>query len=121
MLALEGGITLPPLSGMTKPHNLEKDMNYPSERKDFNFKDFAVFKSFITPAIITVLFWIGAVLSIALGLFGLFSPYGGPFRGNVLLALLTMFVGPILWRLFCEKMLVLFRIHSELKELNKKQ
>lgn len=94
-------------------------------KKPFNFKEFALFKTFITPTIITILFWLGAVGIFAFGvvlliqtieLMDYFEVFYFPWE-----ALLLMLVGPFVWRVFCEQLLVLFRVHSELKELNEKQ
>lgn len=100
-------------------------MNKPFNFKDFNFKDFALFKTFITPIIITVLFWLGAGGVFALGVVLLIQMIDLMIYFEMFLfpwiPLLLMFIAPFIWRVICEQLLVLFRVHSELKELNKKQ
>lgn len=72
-------------------------------------KEYLFFDKMITPVLINILFWImalGAVIS-GLGMmkFSFFSGLG------------TLIVGVIGARIFCELMLVIFGMHSSLKEL----
>ncbi|MCK4595085.1 DUF4282 domain-containing protein [bacterium] len=81
------------------------------------FNDFANFRTMITPVIIKVLFWIGAVGAFVYGAYTFFSWLGWYFNW---ISLLIMLLGPFVWRIFCETFLLLFQIHGELKKLNEK-
>jgi len=79
--------------------------------------DYLTFDKFITPVIIQILFWLGlagiVILSLIFIAAGANSPFGG--GGAVLIGLIYLLLGPIFWRVWCEWMLVMFRIHEELK------
>lgn len=83
--------------------------------------DFWAFRKMITPAIIKVIFWIGVVLCVISGLVlivgGTTTPYGG--GGQVLAGVLFLLLGPLFVRVWCEVMMVLFRIHETLTEIKK--
>ena len=83
---------------------------------------FLYFDEMITPVIIKVIFWIGVALAVISGLgmivSGIGSRYGGGIQ--VLIGLLTIVIGPFLVRIWCEIMVVLFEIHKNLVEINRK-
>lgn len=89
--------------------------------KPSTFKDFASFKTFIAPAIIKVLFWVGAIALFVSGLLSFVQSISFGYPEGILLSLLYMIGGPFFLRVMCEQIIVFFRILSELKELNKKQ
>ncbi|WP_462380674.1 DUF4282 domain-containing protein [Pseudomonas sp. Marseille-QA0892] len=75
-------------------------------------RDLFFFDSMITPKIITILYWLllaGAVIS---GLTSIFSPYGSLIQG-----LMMIFFGCIGARIWCELMIVLFKINGNLQRL----
>jgi hypothetical protein len=84
-------------------------------------EDFFKFRKMITPAIIQVLFWVGAVGSIIAGLIimgiSFDSHYGG--GGVFLTGLLIMLLGPIVVRIYCELLIVFFRMNETLTEIKK--
>ena len=80
--------------------------------------DFLSFDTFITPRIIRVVFALGLLL-IALAtlvrvLFGIWSL--SIFTG-VILPLIAMCVVALLWRIYCELILVFFDMRDKLKEI----
>ncbi len=80
---------------------------------DNSLSDFLTFRKFLTPLIIQILFWIGAVLSFIGGIIIIA-------QGNiqsVFAGLGAMIFGPILWRILCEVMIINFRIHENLKAI----
>jgi len=82
-------------------------------------EDYLTFRKMITPIIIQILFWIGAVGSVLWALFIIFSgvttSYGG---GRLVLAgLIMLFLGPIIVRIFCELLVSIFRINETLTEI----
>ncbi len=73
--------------------------------------DFLAFRKMITPLIIQVLFWIGVAVCIIVGLVGL---AGGQFGGIVVILL-----GPVMVRIYCELLIVVFKIHQSLEQIRK--
>lgn len=82
-------------------------------------KDFLTFKKMITPAIIQVLFWILAGLAIILGLIGIVNGATSSFGGGsqVLGGLMLLVLGPVAVRVYCEILIVLFRMNATLTEI----
>lgn len=77
--------------------------------------DYLTFNKFITPVIIQILFWLGLAGLVILGLLGIAS---GRSEG-ALTGLLTILLGPIIWRVYMEILLVMFKIHEELYLIRK--
>ena len=79
-------------------------------------KDFLDFKQMITPMFIRIIFIIGVVLSVISGLVmivtGAQSKFGG--GAQVLFGVLYIFLGPLVCRIYCELLIVIFRILDEL-------
>jgi len=71
---------------------------------------------------IQVIFWIGALACVVLGLVmivtGASTHYGG--GGQVLSGVLTLLLGPIMVRISCEVLIVVFRILDTLVEIRDK-
>ena len=85
-------------------------------------KEFLQFDNMITPSIIKFVFWIGAALSVLFGIIQIFagaaSPYGG--GAQVISGLFTMVLGPFIMRIYCELLIVFFKIQETLQEINNK-
>ena len=81
--------------------------------------EYLTFDKFITPVIIQIIFWLGLAGIVILALIGIAAsannPYGGGF--GVLVSLIYLLLGPIFWRMWCEIMLVMFRILDELRKI----
>lgn len=81
--------------------------------------DFLLFRRMITPLIIQVLFWVGVVVSVIAGLImivaGATDDYGG--GEQVLIGLLALFLGPIVVRIWCELLILFFRMNETLTEI----
>ena len=81
--------------------------------------DFIKFRKMITPAIIQVLFWVGAVVSVLTGLVTMalsFRQYGGgaaAFLGGFFIIIL----GPVFVRIYCELLILFFRMNETLTEI----
>ena len=73
-------------------------------------KDMFVFDAMLTPKIITFVYWLFLALSVISGLTTMFS-------GSVLMGLGIIVGGSILSRIYCELMIVLFKIHENIKKL----
>ena len=72
---------------------------------------FFSFDRMITPTIIKIVFWIGLVLSILVGLILLIA---GGSSGARLVGLIYLLIGPLLWRIYCEILIVIFKMHESL-------
>ncbi len=69
--------------------------------------DFLAFKKMLTPIIIQVIFWIGIAGFVIAGL-------GAMFQKGFFTGLAILVFGPIAWRIYCELLIVIFRIHDNL-------
>jgi hypothetical protein len=81
--------------------------------------DYLTFRKMITPIIIQVVFWIGAVLIALIALWQIFSGATANYGGGslVLKGLVFLLLGPLFWRIFCELLIVIFRINDTLTEI----
>ncbi|WP_022794829.1 DUF4282 domain-containing protein [Marinococcus halotolerans] len=83
---------------------------------------FLNFNKMITPMIIKIIFFIGVGLSILIGIFqigaGVASDFGG--GSQVLLGLITLVLGPLFTRIYCELLIVFFKMQESLHEINTK-
>jgi hypothetical protein len=79
-------------------------------------KDFFSFRTMITPVIIQIIFWIGVVLCLIIGLGYLLvgSRYG---NASPAYGILIIIVGPIAVRIYCEILIIFFRINETLTEI----
>jgi hypothetical protein len=77
---------------------------------NFDYKDLLFFKKMITPYVIQIIFWIGVVMVVV-------SSIGGIFQGSVLRGLVTLILGPLFVRVFCEMMILLFSVNDRLAEI----
>ena len=79
-------------------------------------RDFLAFRTMITPVIIQILFWVGVALCIIFGIGYILvgSRYGaaGPFYG-----LMLIIFGPLVVRIYCEILIIFFRINETLTEI----
>jgi len=81
-------------------------------------EDFLKFRKMITPVIIQVLFWVGVGVAVIAGLVQIgtaFSRYGSAV--TVLTGLLTIVLGPVLVRIYCELLILFFRMNETLTEI----
>ncbi|WP_339181535.1 DUF4282 domain-containing protein [Oceanobacillus sp. FSL W7-1293] len=81
---------------------------------------FFSFEEMITPIIIKVLFWIGLAASV---IFGLITIFTGIIEEEFLLifsGLLTIVVGSLLVRVYCELLIIMFKIYETLKQIRDK-
>jgi hypothetical protein len=83
-------------------------------------KDFWAFRTMVTPVIIQILFWIGAMLCLVIGALMVF--YGANHfqegQGQYLWKGVLLFVlGPLGVRIYCEILIIFFRINETLTEI----
>ena len=86
--------------------------------------DFLLFRTMIAPLIIQIVFWVGVIVCVLGGIINLVISIGVMVNGQVgvglLLALVSLgsiFVGPLLVRIYCELFILLFRIYDTLREI----
>jgi len=71
---------------------------------------FMNFDRLITPTIIKILYWLGIAAVVIAGI-------GAITTGEFFTGLLTIILGPIAVRVYCELLILLFRIHDSLVEV----
>ncbi|MFK2827105.1 DUF4282 domain-containing protein [Bacillus sp. B190/17] len=80
---------------------------------------FLSFDKMVTPTIIKIIFWVGVVMSVLSGIgtiaAGISSPYGSGL--GVIMGLLTLVIGPLLVRVYCELLIIFFKMHESLKRI----
>ncbi len=101
-------------------------------KEPFNFSDFMQFKRMITLQVIPILYAVVAIIitlaSLAMmfsggGRGGYDSPYGGGafsyMPGGFIGGLIFLILGNIFWRMWCEFILVLFRINRNIQDVER--
>jgi thiamine transporter ThiT len=84
---------------------------------NFDFKDFMSFDKMLTPSIIKIIYWIGVVVVVLMGLTTLLGALRFGSLYGFLMGLLWLVLGPILVRVYCELMIVLFNIYGALRDI----
>ena len=81
--------------------------------------DFIKFQKMITPAIIQVLFWVGAVMFVLAGLVTMGSSFGRYGGGAVVFlgGFFIIILGPVVVRIHCELLILFFRMNETLTEI----
>jgi hypothetical protein len=74
--------------------------------------DFLRFETMITPAVIQVVFWIAVVIAVIAGIVQI--AHGGV---GIITGLLTIIFGPIVARIYCEILIIFFRINDHLRAI----
>lgn len=75
------------------------------------------FDAMLTPKIITLVYWLLLLAAVTSGIDTALSGYGKPHISSVLSGLAVIVVGAIGARIWCELLIVLFKIHENLKKL----
>ena len=83
-------------------------------------RDFLAFRTMVTPVIIQILFWVGAILCLIIGV--IMAIYGATHlqegQGQYLWQGVLLFVlGPLGVRVYCEILIIFFRINETLTEI----
>ncbi len=74
-------------------------------------KDFLLFRKMIAPILIQIAFWVAVIVFIYTGILDLI------YQSNWLLSLEILILGPIVARLVCEVLLLLFRINERVSAI----
>ncbi|MGA2265147.1 MAG: DUF4282 domain-containing protein [Phycisphaerae bacterium] len=75
--------------------------------------DFLKFKKMVTPIVIQVLFWVGLVACVISALVS----FGQGTGGSILAGLATLLLGPLVVRIYCELLIILFRMRDLLEDI----
>lgn len=82
-----------------------------------NARNIFFFDSMLTPKIITFVYW----LSLAgVVIFGLVTMVAGRSFGSFLMGLVGIVAGAIAARIYCELLIVLFKIHENIRKIAEK-
>ena len=80
-------------------------------------RDLLFLDSMLTPKIITLVYWLGLVMVLLTGLSTWFLGLGGFGIGKLITGLLIMVGGAIGVRIWCELLIVLFKIHENIRRI----
>ena len=84
-------------------------------------RDVFFFNAMLTPKIITFVYWLLLLLTVVSGLGSMFGGYGGVTVTKFLMGLGIMVGGAVGARIWCELLIVLFKIHENIKKVADKQ
>jgi hypothetical protein len=79
--------------------------------------DFWAFRTMVAPVIIQVIFWIGAVTIFLTGIISVIMGLASGKAGVAVWGIMLAIAGPIGVRIYCEILIVLFRINETLTEI----
>jgi len=77
--------------------------------------DFLTFRKMITPVVIQVLFWIGVLVMLIAAIVFFAQGTGASIVGGLFMLIL----GPLMVRIYCELLIVAFKILEALREIQK--
>jgi len=81
--------------------------------------DFLAFRKMIVPVIIQIVFWLGIIACIIAGIGSIVAGvlgYGEKV-GMILGGILSIFLGPIIVRVYCEFVMVVFKMYDTVREI----
>jgi hypothetical protein len=79
--------------------------------------DFWAFRKMVTPVIIQILFWVGVIICVVTGVILIGMGIKQPGNQSVFTGVLLVIFGPLAVRLYCEILIVFFRINETLTEI----
>jgi Domain of unknown function (DUF4282) len=94
-----------------------------TDHSKFNFRDFISFRQMIALRIIQILYVVVAVIITLFALSTMFKSgssdygYSSAIPGGFLSGLFILILGNLVWRIYCELMIVLFRMNKSLGEI----
>ena len=81
---------------------------------------FLSFETMLTPKIITFVYWILLLAAVISGVGSMFTGYGGYTFGNLIKGLLIAAGGSLAARIWCEIMIVMFKMNGALQVIKNK-
>jgi hypothetical protein len=85
-----------------------------------NARQIFFFDSMLTPKIINFVYWLALLGVVVSGLASMFAGFGGLTFGKFLMGLFIIVGGAIAARIWCELLIVLFKIHENIRKLAEK-
>ena len=83
-------------------------------------RDIFVFDAMLTPKIITFIYWILLLSAVITGITTMFSGYNGITFSTFMMGLLYIVGGAVGARVWCELLIVLFKINENLQKIANK-
>lgn len=83
-------------------------------------KDALFLDNMITPKIITFIYWLLLLATLVGGIGSMFATYGGFTFGHFILGVLYIIGGALGVRVWCELLIVMFKMNEALQELRHK-
>ncbi len=83
-------------------------------------RDILFFDKMLTPKIITFVYWILLIGTVVGGIGSMFAGYQGFTFGSFLMGLVYIVAGAVGVRIWCELLIVLFKMNEALQDLRKK-
>lgn len=84
-------------------------------------REMLFFDAMLTPKIITFIYWLLLLVVLISGVSAMFAGYGGSFVGKFFTGLLIIVGGGVGVRIWCELLIVMFKIHENLKKIADRQ
>ncbi len=81
---------------------------------NFSFKDVFYFDEMLTPKLITLIYWLLLLLAVLSGLGIIFT---GMSFSSFIGGLLAIIIGAVFARIWCELLIVVFKIHENIRRL----
>ena len=83
--------------------------------------DFLKFRKMITPFVVQILFWVGVAFCVLIG-FAMIATAGNGYNTfwEILTGLLVIILGPLVVRVYCELIVIFFRMNENLTEIKEK-
>ena len=83
-------------------------------------KELLFFDKMVTPNIITIVFWLLLVVAVFSGLGAMFGQPGGMSFMSFITGIFMIVAGCVFARIWCELLIVLFRMNEALQEMRNK-
>lgn len=81
-------------------------------------KDFFAFRTMITPSLVQIIFVIGLIILLVLGVAGIIQGLNPLDTKAIASSVLLLLFGPLVLRFYLEIIVVLFRIHDTMKDVH---
>lgn len=78
------------------------------------FKDFLSFRRMITPGLVQIIFWLAVIACVIMGIVNIVHLL-------ILQGIVTILIGPLVIRIICEYVIVIFRINNTLADIKNQQ
>lgn len=83
-------------------------------------RDWLFFNKMVTPQIITAVYWLLLAIAVLSGLGAMFGGFGGFTLGKILTGLFIAVGGSLGARIWCELLIVLFKMNEALQDLRQR-